>query len=105
LCLSQLCVDVDVPLARDRQGARQRTLRLAQASRVLQLAGRVAKAQVEQLLAEFADLVHQLLVVQVADFLALHQRCPTGPLALQTWSAPAACDRPAASPRGQAAPA
>ena len=50
--------------------ARQRApARLAQAGGVLELAGRVPKAQVEQLLAELPHLLDELLVVHVPDFL------------------------------------
>src|SRR5207249_936376 len=65
-------VGVDAALAGDGQGAGQAALGAAQARRVLELAGRVLKAQAERVAALRADVLDELVVGHVAQLLGLH---------------------------------
>src|SRR5439155_19290888 len=66
---SELALDVDPALLGNGQRPRERSARLAEARRVLELAGRIAKAQVEELLAKLSHLLDELVVIQVPGFL------------------------------------
>src|SRR5204863_6380849 len=68
----QLLVEVDAALARHREEPRDIAPGGAQRSRVLELAGRVAEAQVERLLARLLEALDEIVVVESVDLGALH---------------------------------
>src|SRR5262249_55896860 len=89
-----------VPLALQREQARDVLLDLTHARRVLERAGRVLEAQVEELLTAVAQRLDDLVVGELADLTGL-QRDP--PPASRTSPSPAASWPPAGSPRAPAA--